>query len=396
MTRIGGHAVVLGAGIGGLLTARVLTEFYGRVTVLERDALDDAATPGQGAPRSRQPHMVPARCGQIVEGLFPGVTEEMVTSGAHLWAEGELSRLDARVGGRRVTRTGHLPALSGPATLFAGRPLVERLVRGRVRALPGVDILDRHDVDALTWSGQVITGVRVTDRAGRGTCDLTADLVIDATGRASRTPVLLERLGYRRPVEVRLTAHANYVSMPVRIPGGLLHELMFIDMFAPDRPLEFIMARCENDRWNMLIGTVGSAASPPASAAEMFSCAQQLIPPHAVEALRVAEPLGDVALHRFPASLWRRYDRLDRLPGGLLVTGGAVCSISPIHGQGMTVAALGAVTLRDCLRRGPERLPPRQFHRATAKRIKTAWRRAYGMSASIRRTRSDCRWVSVF
>ncbi|WNG88291.1 2-polyprenyl-6-methoxyphenol hydroxylase-like oxidoreductase [Mycobacterium sp. ITM-2016-00317] len=374
MTHRGGHAVVLGAGIGGLLTARVLTDFYDRVTVLERDALDAAATTQRGMPRSRQPHMVPARCGQIVEELFPGVTEEMVAAGAHLWADGDLSRMYTRVGGRPVTRLGPLPDLSGPAVLFAGRPFVEGHVLSRVRTLPGVAVLDRHDAGPLMWRGEVVTGVQAA--GGRGTQDLPADLVVDATGRGSRTPAFLECLGYRRPPEERLTVHANYVSMPVRIPDGLLHELMFLDMLTRSRPLGFIMSRCENDQWNMLVGTRGSnAAAAPASVAEMFRCAEQLMPPHAVGALRTAEPLGDVALHRFPGSMWRRYDKLDRVPRGLLVTGEAVCSISPIYGQGMTVAALCAVTLRECLRRG-EHLPPRHFHRAAAKRVKRPWRRA--------------------
>jgi 2-polyprenyl-6-methoxyphenol hydroxylase-like FAD-dependent oxidoreductase len=63
---------------------------------------------------------------------------------------------------------------------------------------------------------------------------------------------------------------------------------------------------------------------------------------------------------------------MSRLPDGLLVCGDAICSFNPIYGQGMTVAALEAVALRACLRRGDAALPRRYF-RASAKPIGVAW-----------------------
>ncbi|SRX79861.1 hypothetical protein [Amycolicicoccus subflavus DQS3-9A1] [Mycolicibacterium parafortuitum] len=366
--------MVLGASMAGLLAARVLTEFFDRVSVVDRDELDDSSAPRRGVPQAQQPHVMLARCGQIIEELFPGVTGEIVGAGAHLWRTGDLSQLYTRFNGHLVTRTGRLEDPDMLTILYAGRPFLECHVRRRVRALPTVSFVDRHDIDALTWSGQAVTGVRVTGQADHRTHDIAADLVVDATGRGSRTPNFLEQQGRARPREDQLTVHVSYASMRVRIPDGLLHELLFIDMPEPGRPRGFAMSRCEGDEWHVMVGTLGRDNRPPVSVDEFHARAEELMPAHAYAALRAGEPLADLAVYRFPASRWRRYDKV-RMPDGLLVTGDAVASFNPIYGQGMTLAAIDAVALRDCLRGGDRGLS-RRFHRQTAKGIGIAWRTA--------------------
>ncbi|MFB1295999.1 FAD-dependent oxidoreductase [Mycobacterium sp. pW049] len=382
MEKRGKHAVVLGASMAGLMAARVLTEFYERVTIVERDELDDTSEPRRGVPQSRQPHVVLARCGEVIEELFPGITAELVAAGAHTWTDGDLSRFHTRFGGHLSCSVGEIPDPSALTMLFASRPFIESHVRRRVRALPAVSLCDRHDVDSLTWSGGVVTGARVSSRTEGRTFDIAADVVVDATGRGSRTPSFLETMGYGRPREDHLTVNVSYVSMPVRIPEGLLHEYLFIDMFNAGRPYGFSISRCEHDLWSVLVGSLGKHAVPPATVDEFMRLAEQLMPAHAYAAVRNGAPLGDLALHRFPASRWRRYDTMRRLPDGLLVTGDAVASFNPIYGQGMTVAAIDAIALRDCLTRGAKGLP-RRFQRVAARGIKVAWRTAVGSDLAL-------------
>jgi 2-polyprenyl-6-methoxyphenol hydroxylase-like FAD-dependent oxidoreductase len=158
----------------------------------------------------------------------------------------------------------------------------------------------------------------------------------------------------------------------------------------------------ENDTWIFTVfGMVGH--EPPRDLAGMLSFAQEYAPAHVLAAVRAAEPLGEVIRHRMPSSQWRRYDKMRRFPGGLLVCGDAICSFDPVYGQGMTVSALDAVALRDCLVRGRHDLARRYF-RAAAKSIAVAWRMGAGSdlafpevqgrrSLSMRATNRLADWV---
>ena len=81
MKRIGEHAVVIGASMGGLLAARALADFYVQVTVLERDAFPVADIPRKGVPQGKHAHGLLARGRAVIEEFFPGWTDEVVGCG---------------------------------------------------------------------------------------------------------------------------------------------------------------------------------------------------------------------------------------------------------------------------------------------------------------------------
>ncbi|MEV0688176.1 hypothetical protein AB0I35_30340 [Nocardia sp. NPDC050378] len=81
---------------------------------------------------------------------------------------------------------------------------LEGIIRDRVRALPSVRIADRRDAVGFVPAavGDRITGVQTISRApGSATETLTADLVVDAMERGTRTPGWLTELGYETPAE---------------------------------------------------------------------------------------------------------------------------------------------------------------------------------------------------
>jgi 2-polyprenyl-6-methoxyphenol hydroxylase-like FAD-dependent oxidoreductase len=78
----GDHAVVLGASMGGLAAARVLADAYRRVTVVDRDLLPVPGVQRRGVPQGRHAHGLLARGREVLEELFPGLTDELVARGA--------------------------------------------------------------------------------------------------------------------------------------------------------------------------------------------------------------------------------------------------------------------------------------------------------------------------
>jgi 2-polyprenyl-6-methoxyphenol hydroxylase-like FAD-dependent oxidoreductase len=375
---IGDHAVVLGAGMAGLLAARVLADAYHRVTVVERDKLSISAEPRRGVPQGRHIHALIARGQQALDELFPGFTDEVTARGAPTMDQ----LRDARLffSGHRLAQ-----ATSGVVVLSASRPCLEAHVRERVRSLPRVTFADRRDILGLvtTPDGRRVIGARVIPRADGGTEETVhTDLVVDATGRGSRLPLWLQDLGYGRPTEEKVTAGVAYATGIFRLrPGALGHDKAVIAAPSPAQLRGAGLALIEGQRHVVtLMGMLGDR--PPTDLAGFFDFAESLHIPDIHDAIVDAEPLDELVGFSFPASIRRRYERMGRFPDGLLVAGDGICSLNPIYGQGMSVAAIEALVLRKHLNSGVEPRPREILH-DFAKAIDTPWEMATGADLAI-------------
>src|SRR5918997_4249772 len=125
MKQHGSHAVVIGASIGGVLAARVLADYYDRVTILERDSFPAPGEQRKGVPQAKHAHGLHARGREILERLFPGFTDDMVAQGGMV--------LDISRDFRWFANGGfHQPTVSGLAGLLVSRARLESGLRAHL------------------------------------------------------------------------------------------------------------------------------------------------------------------------------------------------------------------------------------------------------------------------
>ena len=369
------RAVVLGGSMAGLLAARVLSDTYAEVVLIDRDRLTDVTGPRRGVPHGRHAHGLVARGQQVLEEHFPGLTEDLAAAGAEPGDFGHACHW--YFNGRRIA-----PADTGLVSVPTGRPVLEEQVRRRVQRIPHVRFLEEHDILGLltTTDRSRVTGARIqARREGSGPEEIAADLVVDTTGRGSRTPAWLEELGYARPEEERVEIDLAYTTRHYRIAHDPLGGAQaIIPAATPDHPRGGLFYRLPGDGDLYELSLTGILGDHAPTDPEGFDAFMRSLPiPHLYEAVAGAEPVDDPVKFRYPASVWRHYERLRRFPDGLLVMGDALCSFNPVYAQGMTAAALESLVLRRHVERG-RRLRPAAFFKEAATQIKAPWELAAG------------------
>lgn len=393
MQQIGRHAVVIGGSIAGLMAARVAADHFEEVTVIERDALPDAAAPRRAVPQGAHAHSLLLAGEQVMSRLYPGFTASLQAAGAVAVRAGRdvLYQLPQ---GAAYSPGGSMlqPRDLGFDVYSASRELIEHCVRRHTQQTSRV----RFETAAVTGlSRRHPDQVDVHSECDGRTRRYPADLVVDASGRGTRSAQWLQQAGWPAVEETQIGIDIAYASArwrlaPDQAPG--VPQVLYRGP-VPQTRRTGLLARIEQDQWLVtLVGRLGEV--PPADEPGFLAFAGGLPTPALQALLSKGERIGQIETYRVPVSLRRHYERLPTLPGNWLAVGDAICSFNPLYGQGMSVAALQVQALQSLLQtraaadpaRALQGLVPEYFQRAS-QAIDGAWSLAARQDLAFPETR---------
>lgn len=345
MWRLGQQAIVVGGSIAGLVTARVLSEFFDQVLVVERDDIEDRPVVRRSVPQGHHLHALLHGGLQVVSSLYPSFADDLTRLGA---IEITLGRdvVWYLPDGKAYSPTGSVrtPFDCCLEACCASRGLLEFAIRRRTRQIANVRFEHGAAVAGLIHLNGRVTGVRCVD--GRS---FAAELVVDATGRGHKARAWFAAMDVSAPEETAIGLDTAYSTALFRRPDSFPGEpIIFITGPAPRFTRRGYVITIENG--TLLISLIGRFGDyPPTDRDGFLAFAKQLHHDLAYWLIREAEQLSPIAHHRFASSVRRHYERMERPLEGFLAIGDALCTFNPIYAQGMSAAAKQAEILQQVL-----------------------------------------------
>jgi flavin-dependent dehydrogenase len=342
---LGSHALIIGGGIAGLLASRVLSDRFEKVTVVERGFFPKTLEGSEELSQSF-PHILLRRGQQILEEIFPGIKDELIASGAAFF--------DPAKDIAWLTTAGMaVRAQAGYTTLSFTKSLLVGLIYRRLAEVKNIQFLEEKSITGLLSNDNQtgISGVRVRDCNSQIEECLNADLVVDASGLSSQASRWLKKLGYQSPKEESFDDPSTYIGRFYEIssdfPGGLKGIYLQTDSL---KPVVFAaLYPFEANRYCLgMVSMTSKLSKDEKSFLELVRC---LPNPLIYEMVKEAKPLVPVSVLQAPKNRRRYFERLTRYPEGFVVLGDANCSLTPVYGQGITIIALQAMAMAQCLYR---------------------------------------------
>jgi 2-polyprenyl-6-methoxyphenol hydroxylase-like FAD-dependent oxidoreductase len=378
-------ALVIGGGIAGLLTARVLSDYYEEVIIVERDELPQEPSTRSGTPQDFHTHRVLPRGSIIMERFFPGYVDDLLAQGAPS-SENEKGILFTSYGSLQMSPFGKNASCS--------RALLEWTLRQRVQKISNVRFLTKQEVTGLQTSANQsqVTGVHIKERSEqKQERTVAADLVVDTSGRSSNLIKWLEAMGREVPQPERLKVSLGYSTRYYRVPQHVKKKWgAVISEAQPAKGIGTgILGYIEDNMAQTLLYSAGGAHYPSTKPDEYEKELHALATPMIAEVVKELEPIGVPRGYRISESVRQHFEQMEDWPAGLLVVGDVFCNFDPVHGQGMTVAAIEAEMLDICLSE-QRHTPQPNFERMVLQRMQEAIEPAWWLSSV-----ADLRWKGV-
>jgi 2-polyprenyl-6-methoxyphenol hydroxylase-like FAD-dependent oxidoreductase len=366
------HAIVIGAGIAGVLAARVLSEYFQSVTIVERDLPDQDGASRKGIPQAPHVHNLLYNGFQIISKMFPDFFGKEFDAAKSPWIEiSKDQRLLGPYGWNPIYSTG---------LRYRGfsRDFLDRQMLKRISTFPSIKIAYGLEVTGLLHDAVTnqIRGVKTRDRQSTppgAAGEWEADLVINASGRTSPMPSWLAALGIQKPPVNCVSRKEGYATRTFEIHGPVPPWHQFAIIRAPpihQKGVYFLAM--EKNRWAVtLVG--GPGDYPEADEKQFMEFARVLGTNTVYELIRNATPVGPIHLYRNMDNVCTYYDKVANWPQGLICLGDSICVLNPVFGQGMTTAAVGAKVLGRALARAATENWESSFHKNLINALAAPW-----------------------
>jgi 2-polyprenyl-6-methoxyphenol hydroxylase-like FAD-dependent oxidoreductase len=375
-----GHAVIIGGGIAGLLTAHAIAGHFERMTVLERfshiaESSSRAPPTRRGIPQSRCIHLLMASGAAAFDELVPGWQQELLAHGSHPF--------DACADAVLRFPAGPLPRTSSGIIAYScSRALFEKAI---YRRLPDrVHLQENQKVVGLLFDPRDarVTGVQTVDRGVGDPTSLRADLVVDASGGGSVLFRWIAGLSSRLRSEVKksvVDCGIRYVSRWFEMEPADMPDWHCCSI-APGIGTAFcsaMMLRAEENRWAIVL-LAPVSETLPRDDTSFGKFIAEVGDRELQGAFSRAKPVSSILRYGPTSNCMKRFDLVAEWPQGLVAVGDSVCTLDPYFGLGMTLAARGAALLRKCLDRHGTSLSTLNFQKKLAKLNLEPWRLATG------------------
>lgn len=342
---LGENAIVIGGGIAGLLAARVLFTHFKQVMILEKDVYSNKPGPRNGISQSSHIHILLMKGKQILTELFPKLEANLIAKGAH--------KIDLLADVKYQLATGvAMRFQSGMDTIACTRPLLECEIRNELLAQSqNIKIIDNARVVNLIKNHGNNKIVGVNTISNNVAEDFYGELIVDASGRKSETTQWLEKIGFGRPKEIRINSFIGYATQKYKFPENLNLDWksFIVPTNPPTNPRMAVIYPVEDN--DIMVGLLGIGKTyPPTDAEGFLEFAKQIGIDEVKKTIENSEPVSSIFGYREAGSRKYLFEKMKAWPENFITLGDSVCAFNPMYGQGISVAAMCAKTLGECLK----------------------------------------------